>query len=311
MSGTVTEPSVARTIFHIGANKAGSTTLQRALFARHKDVLSLGKPAPAPEALCVIEAIRRACDRLGEGSLPHETERLSQLWRQAVAPAADGRVPVFSHEEMIRDQYYGEPDPERFPRAIASITGPLRVVIVTRHQLQLIESLYIHKANMTAFLAPHQWFESDRGEHFVYGYRFHEIADAWARVVGEENVGVFLFEELVNDSAAFAKRLCDFIGIDADLGAKLLLSQHENVRKSKRTQAYVRLRARLFPAVSFGQLLPAALRGRWRSYLDGGPRAKVKLPSEWVHRIEEHYRSDNRKLAERFGLPLQTYDYPM
>jgi hypothetical protein len=35
-------------VFHIGANKVGSTTLQKALFARHPDVANLGKPNFTP-----------------------------------------------------------------------------------------------------------------------------------------------------------------------------------------------------------------------------------------------------------------------
>jgi hypothetical protein len=45
-------------------------------------------------------------------------------------------------------------------------------------------------------------------------------------------------------------------GIDAEEGARLLKGRHENVRKSKRTQTYVRLRSSFLPNVAAGRLLP-------------------------------------------------------
>ncbi len=49
-------------------------------------------------------------------------------------------------------------------------------------------------------------------------------------------------------------------GIDAEEGARLLKGRHENVRKSKRTHTYVRLRSSFLPNVAAGRLLPAVTR---------------------------------------------------
>ena len=201
-------------VFHIGANKAGSTTLQRALFARHSQVLNLGKPSFAPDLWPAINSIRRACNNRQPEPPPLEPEKFKRAWQHATAPAA-GRVPVVSYEELIRSHFYGGPDPARLPKVITAMAGPVRVIIVTRHQLRLIESLYIHKANMANYLPPEQWLAT-QPDWFAYGYHFHEIAEAWAGVVGEENVGVFMFEEMVSDAASFARRLCDFVGIELE-----------------------------------------------------------------------------------------------
>lgn len=300
-------------VFHIGANKAGSTTLQQALFARHPQVHSLGKPEPVADAQEAIAALLAACDRQDPSARMPDPPQIKQTrtqWGRARDATAAGCVPVFSREELIRYRYYGDPDPLRLPRMIADMAGPVRVVIVTRHQLKLIESLYIHKTNMSSMAAPDEWIARDP-DQFAYGYRFHNIADAWAQVVGQENVGVFMFEDMVKDSAGFAQRLCAFIGIDGDIGAQLLTGRHENVRKSRRTQAYAKLRAGLGPGVALGRLLPTGIRRAWHNYLDAGPRARANLPIEWVRRMEDCYREDNRLLAQRFGLDLRKHDYPM
>jgi hypothetical protein len=297
--------------FHIGANKAGSTTLQRALFARHREVLSLGKPATDPDAGDAVASILAWCERGNSGARRPDPAALRSAWQKAVAPAArEGRCVMFSREELVRAHFYGDPDPLRLPRAIADMAGPVRVVIVARHQTKLIESLYVHKANMSRFLSPEEWFAS-APERNAFGYAFHGIADAWAQVMGESNVGVFLFEELAASSATFADRLCRFLGIDPEEGARLLAGQHENVRKSERTQTYARLRSVILPNAALGRFVPGQVRRAWRDYLDGGAQSRVELPVTWRRRIEDHYRDDNRKLAARFGVPLETYGYPL
>ncbi len=297
-------------VFHIGANKAGSTTLQQALFARHPDVQSLGKPRPNAEAGNAVETIVTACDaRSGRDHRGLDTDAVRKMWQRAIADA-NGCVPVFSNEELIRFYLYGEPDGDRLARAVTAMAGPVRVVIVTRHQVRLLESLYIHKANSSNYMTPEDWLATEP-EGFAHGYKFYEIAEAWMRLVGEDNVGVFVFEELARDSAVFARRMCEFIGIDADIGERLLASQHQNVRKSARTQTYAKLRSAFFPELSFGNALPSPVRRAWRNYLERGRRAQVDLPPGWLSRINDYYSSDNRRLAERFHLPLQHYDYPM
>jgi hypothetical protein len=299
--------SSRRPVFHIGANKAGSTTLQEALFARHPEILSLGKPADRKspgDAIRAVDAIRAACEN---GAIAANDE-VRGLWQGAIAHA-EGRLPVFSHEELIRHRYYASQDPKRMPKAIVDMAGPVRVVIVTRHQIDLIESLYIHKSNVKTYLPPDRWLAAN--SDWISTYRFHDVADAWAGVVGEENVGVFLFEELVRDTKSFAARLAGFMGIDAETTATLLSAQHKNPRKSGRTQAYVKFRSTFFPQASLGALLPAGIRRVWRGYLEGGTPSRESLPDNWLASIKDGYRSDNRKLADRFRLPLDQYNYPI
>jgi hypothetical protein len=296
-----------RPIFHIGANKAGSTTLQQALFARHPEILNLGKPADRKnpgDAGHAVDAIREAVEN---GRQP-PVEQARSLWQRAVA-AGGARVPVFSHEELIRHRYYPAQDPTCLPQAIVGMAGAVRVVLVTRHQIDLIESLYIHKANVATYLPPDRWLAAN--SDWISTYRFNEVADAWAAVVGEDNVGVFLFEEMARDAKSFATRLSDFMGVDAAVAAALLSAQHKNARKSERTQTYVKLRSAFLPRVSLGTLLPPALRKAWHNYLEGGAPSRERLPADWLASIQDGFRSDNRRLANRFRLPLEQYNYPM
>jgi hypothetical protein len=296
-------------IFHIGANKAGSTTLQQALFARHPEVFNLGKPFERRTRGDACRAVDAVCALCEGGASPQPVgSEIRDKWRRALRPA-EGRLPVFSHEELIRRRYYPDNDIVRLPNAIVQLAGPARVVIVTRHQIELIESLYIHKANVATYQPFDRWLTANN--EWIGTYRFHEIADAWAKVVGDENVGVFLFEELVHEPKSFADRLCSFIGIDPVEAAALLSDQHKNARKSSRTQAYVKLRSKLLPRRSLSALLPEKIRASWHEYLEGGVASREPLPDQWLAKIQDTYRDDNQRLAERFGLPLGQYGYPL
>ena len=298
-------------IFHIGANKAGSTTLQRALFAQHPQVFNVGKPALRGEGKSIISAIFDACDYRSDHPQPLDIETLKRSWRELLSAAEPGQVPVFSHEEMIRQQFYGRGDPTRMPAAMAAIAGPLKVVMVIRNQLTLIESLFLHKfLQFEEFQTLDRWLESD-AERSALGYGFYDVASAWAEVVGQHNVGVFLFEELVNDAHSFANRLCTFVGIDPESGARLLMQEPENVRKGGRLVAYAKLRSWIFPNLSLSALLPAALQPHWRRFIEGGRRPSIEFPPEWRDGLEGYYAIQNRKLAERFRLPLDAYGYPL
>ena len=68
-------------VFHIGANKAGSTTLQQALFARHAEVLSLAKPTPNADAEQAMDAIVSVCDdrQRGKNALDLETVIVNKI----------------------------------------------------------------------------------------------------------------------------------------------------------------------------------------------------------------------------------------
>ena len=75
-------------IFHIGANKAGSTTLQQALFVNHPEVLSLGKPSymsDPGDAGQAVDAIRDAC----EVGAVKVGEPIKKLWRRALDAAPE------------------------------------------------------------------------------------------------------------------------------------------------------------------------------------------------------------------------------
>lgn len=303
-------------VLHVGFHKCGSTTLQNALFARHPDIANLGEPIENPSALAALSNAWESCCDDPARRKPYDLDRGRRLWQQALAGVECGKVAVFSKERLTRYGYCGAP--ECLPPKLRALVGPARVVIMTRHQIRLIESLFHSKTNGVFSLE--RWLEKETqgplNKERFHVYRFHAFAEAYAKAFGRENVGVFLLEDLAANAESFARRLCDFIGIDADEGTRLLQGKRFNSRTrfhgtTRRGLVYSRARKLLGQRVHVSQYVPTYLVETFSSFLRRGRPMDVQLPARWVAELESYYRADNCRLAEDWNLPLKKFGYPL
>ena len=297
-------------ILHVGFHKSGSTTLQGALFARHPGIANLGEPNEDPVALQAVRGVWESCDRNPAKRVPFDAERSRRLWQEAMAKVAPGKVPVFSKETLTEHEFYGEPGDLRLPQKLYAVVGPARIVIMVRHQIRLIESLYLFRAKGAHYEPAERWLKA-RSDGPLRLYRYHTVAQSFAEVFGRENVSVFLLEDLKSDAPAFARRLCDTIGVDPEQGAALLREERRNMRISQRYLAYSQLRKRLGMYVPLGRLVPEPVRRGFNRFVRSGSEAKIELPASWVAEMEPYFRDDNRRLAQEWALPLEQYGYPL
>jgi Sulfotransferase family len=299
-------------VLHIGFNKAGSTTLQNGLFHRHPEVACLGEPCH-DRYPGVHEAMFNAmlsCHRDPARRVPFDLANSRRLWHETLEALEPGKMPVYSKESLVRMEFYEGPGDHRLPEKLYAITGPARIVIMGRHQIKLLESLYITRTKGHYYLSPDDWFKANHGG-WAHIYQYYAMASAYATVYGRENVGVFLLEDLVGDVTSFAQRLCEFIGIDPAAGAELLQGQRWNTRTTQRTHIYSRLRKSLGPDIRLSRFAPAPVRNAFLNFMEGGRSARVELPTNWVAEMEAYYRDDNCKLAAEWGLPLKDHGYPL
>ena len=102
-------------------------------------------------------------------------------------------------------------------------------------------------------------------------------------LLGKENVGVFVFEELVDDPDQYYAAICNFIGIDVTQGLELVRQKHLNQRI---TQAQLEYLQRLSKSLSWEKILLKIKGEKYRLRLfmanaGDSVQAKVPLPPQW------------------------------
>jgi len=307
--------------------------LQDHLFVRHSEVEYLGTYHLKEKwryGKCRDRDIQEIIDQLiHRGRKRPDLARCQRLFAQSIAPAIEaGRVPLWSWESLGLSQFS-----VRQARAenLRAVFGECKVVIALRHPVRLVESVYFqnlratnvggkyHYGRAPRYQTIDRWLErswAKPGRAPLSHLDYAATVDLFARTFGKESVGVFLFEELVKDNAAFIERLCRFIGIDPQEGVELAAEKRgadrwtvEQIETLKRTRSSL-LRSTAFRFVS---------RRRRRKMLGfpfgggtpEGERARAPVPEQWQERIVEKTREGNRRLVEEWGLPMEQYGYPL
>ena len=296
---------------HVGYHKCASTTLQKNLFANHPQLQPLRKTAGFEDADRAIEIVT---DKLSDGAdLAGEgiPSAAMLLWQRAERKArAAGRLPVFSWENLTRDFYFKTPYDDRLPKALKALVGEARIFIVIRHQIRLLESLYLSRIKPPSYLTPEKWFEAE-GRRTATAYCYADVISAYQSVFGVENVLVLPFEEIAANPERFAHKLCQHMGVDPRPAVKLLTQPAKNSRPSATVHLYSRFRRNVLPGVSFSRVLPAAWRSQAYRLLSKGKSSEVVFAPDLVAALENVYRPQNRRLMESLGLDLQRFGYPL
>ena len=294
---------------HIGYAKAASTTLQAHFFGGHPGLLNVGRPDPEPLVLESIRAALAAADTAARGKVGFDDAKYRAVWQQQLARAArSGKVVAFSHERLTNPSFYRGPSDTTLPEMLRAMIGPCRIIIMVRDQMRLLESYYLHKCKISAYRPPGQWL-AENSDELLPMLRYDALARSYGSVFGADNVGVFLFEELRDDPAAFARRLCRFVGVDEEAGVALLQGKRENVRRSSRLLWYAAIRSRILPQAHFSAMLPDAVTAWWKRFLQGGGKAEVRFAAEWTRKLETLYRDSNAALVAQHALPLERFGY--
>lgn len=322
-----------RLLVHLGYPKTGTTSLQNGLFDPHPEFLHLRS---RPE-------VRRLVDRIchaPRGSFDRELDGLLPIFRP---DDFSGRCVVLS-DERLTDQNppetkQGQPLSVRFDRLRRALDGSalsggetdLALLVVVRRQPDILVSRITH--NYYAFtrdagFRDHREYldralrRPDRG--YLATLYYHRVLTDLARKFGRERVRVVPFELLKSDAAGFGRCVARAAGVDAD-GAATYLSKARVAKKAeRRREGYVRPNPLLRGAQWITRvLLPSGTRPQrygWGRFLNNvlhrvtewspGVRNRyVSLSEAEESRIEEIYRSDNRRLAREWGIELDRWGW--
>jgi hypothetical protein len=242
-----------------------------------------------------------------------------------------GLLPVWSWESLMENR----PEVQR-QRAenLKAVFGDCKIIATIRHPIRLIESLYLqllkrdNVGGMARLGRPlrfepiDQWIMANWdavGAPPKAHLEYPEALEIYADVFGRENVGVFLFEQLLSDPRNYYESICRFIGIEAQEAIAHCEGEREN-------QRWTELQMRRLHSVHSSRLASTLFRYSPRAVrrqmlgMSGhhestgsvvGKSARVAIPEHLQDKLGEKTRAGNRRLMEIWNLPLDQYQYPI
>jgi hypothetical protein len=319
-------------ILHAGLQKTATTTIQKTLFSNHSEILYLGKYAPSSEKKgCRSKQIYHLlAPALWQLRQPFDLQACHKLLHQEVMPKLDGKKAVVASWESLAGANSLSSGSSKFNerlRRLTQIFGSCRVIICIRHPVAWFPSVYLQELRghyvkrqrshlgQDVYLDFDQWLDrwSGRRGNGAPAFAFGENIRTAVDLLGKENVGVFLFEELVENPAIYYTKICQFLGVDVDEGLRLtdrkalhLRISRDQLELMRETQSSLIKRCHwLF-----------ASRERRKAILEkagagNSPKASVELSAAAYQTLVDSSKEINRWLLTELGLPLDKYGYPL
>jgi hypothetical protein len=331
MNSTMTAEAhgqVPRTCIHIGLPKTATTMIQRHLFKLHPELLYGATPLKLgnfdPEGRCT----RLIDDICLDRSYDIETGR--KFLHDDVGPNLSGdRIFLLSDELFSFNgsvdqglQATGLIDRREKAQRLKDVFGDARIILVIRRPADWIRALYLQR--LKGYGKKHRDFESletwlerhldcrNETRSAASNLHYGELAELYAGLFGKENVGVFLYEELLSEPATFIADIAGFIGIDTQQAVSLTEGKRENETLTKRQLLLSHLRAQS----RIGEFLVTSptlqpLRRAVASVLPGRAPLRPEFPERLAEEVADYCRDDLRRLASRWQLPLDQHGYPV
>lgn len=320
-------------IIHVGYPKAASTTLQMQLFAQHPNINYLGPTFDAKSRqewenivsknnLYVLQGynIRRFWENFRDFDEIKYKANLEQqyfIYKEVICPLLNSKkINVFSHEEMLNSQYG---DNGLKAHRIKQFFPNTKIIIILRNQIEAIRSLYeMHPAaplgigTQSKILSIDKWIERNfQSFHrsFLSGLYYSETLDFYKDLFGENNIGIFLFEELKTQPNIFAEKLSKFLNIDLEETKNLLQNSPKNTAND---HVIHNLRLKLLPGVEFSKIFPETIhRYSIKKLSQFVPKGKPKISQYKLEELKALYKCSNRKLVSELGIDISKYNYPL
>jgi len=315
-------------VLHVGLPKTATTTLQRSLFEQHPEIYFLGKGRsfPAPKG-CRSDSVHNLLEPIlwrhrarydpAASRAAAENTVLADLTGQSVIVGSWETLVLQPRSKAFRESL----------RRLVQAFGNCRVLVSLRNPGDWVSSLYLQelqghfkKRNRKhiggrAFQEPEEWLRRKTNDDgalggFGFGWNIREAVD----LLGKENIGVFLYEELRQNPAAYYTGICRFLGIDVEEGLRLTADKHFHPRITEKQLALLReTDASIRRRLAWRMMNDSERRKLFKSAAgkDDDRPATINFPDSLQERLAEEYRKHYQWIEAQFGLPLEQHGYPL
>lgn len=241
---------------HVGAGKTGTTFLQEEVFSKHKDINYLGKSKAIDTGWLI--SLQYSDDFLFDKKKQEFKTSIHQLFDT-------DRVNLLSSEAFISrgGVYYNQ------SRRICEVFDDPKIIITLRDPLDAIVSFYKYNVMQGNIAAPLEesidWKRTPmvffkRKPIYLPDFYYDEIISSYRDLVGEENLCVLRYEDMLSNPENFFSQLGDFVGgikfdidsIKKELKTKVNKSpENADINKLRAKNIYMKMK-QLFPESKVG-----------------------------------------------------------
>lgn len=307
-----------RFIVHIGFSKTGTTSLQKHLFRRHSQIAYLGKPYES-------EVLEREIQNLfTQETSVYDSSALEQHVSQNLFNEKTGfdKVFILSEERLV--SYSKVRDRGIVAERLKSVLKPDGILITIRNQFDILKAAYLSRGRLLLdvpdrysgrFVKLEEWLEYSykNGDRSYIGHvDYFKTVSHYAKLFGNENTCVLLFEEFVATKDRFVQKLSDFLDIEYSEALQVLGDAHEHRDMGQTQLDYERWKGGFSPLTRIPVLAGLLnLYFNFRKHREKDRPATVEFPNEWIERLSDFYKEGNRNMIRDFDLPLERYGYPV
>ena len=292
-------------ILHIGYHKTGTTFLNRKFFPAHQDVHHLGKPFD------VDSPIREIIERV-IGIKKYDADRCKKLYEKHIEPFRKDKIVTISDGRIVK--CIVNDNLTEIPKRLMDITSEISVIIVIRQQYDYLKSLYVQKVGVdNEKKSFDEWFDSnwEDGAQLKKQLSYSDKIQAYVDILGEENVGVFLYEKFRNNGKGFLQDICKFIGLDCTtLYKEINNSKRLNQRMTTMHRLTKRYAMLNYISILIKKITPKNILGLIKKIIFKIFKSyDPELSEDRLKLVQEHARLVNNKLINEFDLDLYKYEH--
>ena len=316
-------------VLHIGLSKTATTTLQRAVFQNHSEIHYLGKIAGSRHGrqCASADTYEFLAPMLWRTDQPFDVAAAKDFYAETLESRAGANRVILGSWEGLGQQ--GIASFETSIQRLVAVCGVCRIWISLRNPVTRLPSMYLQhlrgnqKQLARRYVTFDAWLDSQERQigslQGIFAYR--EYVETAVRLLGAENVGVFLFEAFASDPEQYLRDVSGFLGIDAKETIGLAEGRHFHTRLfesqvSRMRAIHSSLAGRLAWRLSSVERRKKSIGfsdtdGVIESSDAGDSPASVKLSPETMQRVLDASREGNNWLANELHLELKKYGYAL